>query len=176
MPIPGSPNYRVGLIIARAQPFHNGLVKIIADAMMTCDDLIISFVNHDTGFFDYNHNQKMGRLMYGTNTDRDGYISYFGTEAKPFVITPKQILEETLTQLEVSNWNKPTHFYTHLEEWVTPAMELQLEVQHVSVLVNNNPNEILESFENDTDLWESKVPFRLLEEIKSYIATKRRNF
>lgn len=176
MAIPGSPNYRVGLIIARAQPFHNGLIKIIGDAMMTCDDVIVSFVNHDTGFFDYNHNQKMGRLMYGTEMNKDNYISYFGTKSKPFVVTPKQILEETLAQLEESNWNKPTHFFTHLGEWVSPAMELQLETKHISTLVAHNPNTILESFENGTDLWESKVPFRLLEEIKSYIATKRRDF
>jgi len=176
MAVPGSPNYRVGLIIARAQPFHNGLVKIIGDAMMTCDDLIISFVNYDTGFFDYNHNQKMGRLMYGTEINGASYISYFGTKANPLVVTPKQILEETLLQLEEANWNKPTHFFTHLEEWVTPAMELQLETQHISSLVNNDSNEILNSFENGTDLWESKVPFRLLEEIKTYIATKNRTF
>ena len=176
MPIPGSPNYRVGLIIARAQPFHNGLVKIIADAMMTCDDLIVVFANHDTNFFDYNHNQKMGKLMYGAPTNRDNYISYFGLEANPLVVTPKQILEETLSKLEEANWNKPTHFYTHLDEWVTPAMELQLETQHISSLVSTNSDAILESFETGTEFWESKVPYRLLEPIKSFIATKKRNF
>ena len=40
MAVLGSPNYRVGLIVAKAQPFHNGHLKIIADALMVCDEII----------------------------------------------------------------------------------------------------------------------------------------
>ncbi len=172
MATPGSPNYRVGLIIANAQPFHNGLIKIIGDALMVCDDIIITFINYDVQFFDYNHNQKMGRMVYGDNKN----IAYFGIKNKISVATPKQLLEETLEQLELANYNKPTHFFTHLPEWVTPAMELQLETQHVSALVNHHTNLIKESVNDGTTLWETKVPYVALEEIKSYIATKNRDF
>lgn len=172
MAIVGSPNYRVGLIIANSQPFHNGLIKIIGDALMVCDDIIISFTNYDTQFFDYNHNQQMGRIVYGDNKN----ISYFGIKQKPLVVIPKQILEETLTQLDLANYNKPTHFFTNLPDWETPAMELQLETQLISPLVDNHTDEIKASVEAGTDFWESKVPYVALEEIKSYIATKNRDF
>ena len=172
MPVPGSPNYRLGLIIANSQPFHNGMVKIIGDALMKCDDIIVVFMNHDTAFFDYNHNQKIGRIIYGENKN----ISYFGIERESLVGTPKQYLEKALEKLAEANWNTPTHFFTHLNDWVTPAMELQLETKLISTLVEHDTQEIKESVEDGTEFWKEKVLFVALEEIKLYIATKRRNF
>ena len=34
--------YRVGLIIARAQPLHNGHMRAIMDAFAMCDEVIVS--------------------------------------------------------------------------------------------------------------------------------------
>ena len=38
----GSAKYRVGLIIAKCQPLHNGHIRIINDALMQCDEVIFS--------------------------------------------------------------------------------------------------------------------------------------
>jgi len=166
----GSPNYKVGLIIARAQPFHNGHLKIIADALMKCDEIIVSFVDYNTNFFDYDINQQLGREVLGLNKR----ISYFGTLHKPTLQIPKHYIEETLIQLEDANYNMPTHFFTHYEDWVTPAMELQLETKLISTLVDNSSRSIYESLELENDDWKTKVPYSTIEMIETYIATKKR--
>ena len=97
-------------------------------------------------------------------------------KSDPLVKTPKQILERTLEELEEANYNMPTHFFTHLEYWVDPAMELQLDTQYISPLVGIKSDLIKKSVEDKTEYWEDKVPYSILEDIKTYIATKRRNF
>ena len=167
---PGSINYRVGLIIANAQPFHNGLIKIIGDALMKVDELIISFIHYDEQYFNYEFNRKMGLKIYGENKN----ISYFGTKYEPLVRTPKQIIEHTLNELKKAKYNYPTHFFTHKEELVTPAMEEQLIVKHISTLVDCNTSILLDDILNDENNWEDRVPYMIINDVKTYIATKRR--
>ena len=100
----GSPNYRVGLIIANAQPFHNGHVKIIADALMVCDEVIISFKDYDTSYFSYDINQQIAREVYDTSKR----IAFFGTKYDSTLGTPKHFIERTLDKLEEARYNMPT--------------------------------------------------------------------
>ena len=172
MAILGSPNYRVGLIIANAQPFHNGHVKIISDALMICDEVIISFKDYDTAYFDYNFNQKLAREVY----DVSKRVSFFGTEADSSLGIPKHFIERTLDKLLEARYNMPTHYFTNYDEWVEPAKELQLETTRVSTLPNNNSIDIISSIEMGTDTWKDKVPYPTIEMIESYITTKNRNF
>jgi len=168
----GSPNYRVGLIIVRAQPFHNGYVKIIADAMMMCDEVIISFRDYDNNFFDYNDNQKLVRKLYENHTK----IAMFGTKADATLGTPKHIIERTLDKLEEARYNMPTHFFTNYDEWVEPAKELQLETVRVSTLAGHVSEDIYNYVNNGNEIWKTKVPYSIIEDIETIIANKTRNF
>lgn len=170
MAILGSPNYRVGLIIARSQPFHNGHLKIITDALMYCDEVIFSIRNYDTAFFDYDIAQKLYRKLFNL-VDR---VAFFGTVYDPLLGTPKHYIQRTLEKLEEGRYHMPTHFFTNDDLWVTPAMELQLVTLKVATLANQNSDEIYESIETGTDLWKEKVPYALIEDIETYIATKNR--
>ncbi len=172
MAVLGSPNYRVGLIIANAQPFHNGHIKIIGDALMTCDEVIISFKDYDTSYFNYDINQQIARIVYDLNPK----VSFFGTKFDETSGTPKHYLEDTLSALEVANYNMPTHFFTNYDTWIDASMELHLETIRVSTLADNDSYDIKNSIEAGNDLWESKVPYAAIETIKTYIATKNRNF
>lgn len=166
----GSPNYKVGLIIARAQPFHNGHLKIITDALMHCDEVIFSIRDYDTAFFDYNHAQQLFRTLYNL-ADR---IAFFGTKTDPSLGIPKHVINRTLLKLKEANYHMPTHFFTHYDSWVDPAKELQLETIRVSQLSNHNSDDIYRSIVDKTDFWKTKVPHALLEDIEMYIATKNR--
>lgn len=168
----GSPNYKIGLIIANAQPLHNGHIKIMAEALMDCDEIIVSFKDYDTSYFDYNINQKLGRNIFGNNKR----ISYFGTTTDSTLGTPKHFIEHTLNSLSEANYYMPTHFFTSYDAWVEPAKELQLETKLISNLPNTKSVEILQSLNDSTDFWKSKVPYSSIELIESYIATKNRNF
>ena len=169
----GTPSYRVGLIIADAQPFHNGHVKAIGDALMYCDEVIISFYGYDTAYFDYNINQKLSRNIFGTSPR----IAHFGVETpEREIIIPKLKIEYTLDKLDEANYNMPTHFFTNYDDWVEPAKELQLETIRISTLANTKSNEIYQSILNGTDLWKEKVPYANIDMIETYIATKNRNF
>lgn len=170
MPHLGSPNYRVGLIIAKAQPFHNGHLKIITDALMYCDEVIFSIRDYDTAFFDYNLAQHLFRQLYNL-ADR---IAFFGTKTDPSLGIPKHVIDRTLQKLREGNYHMPTHFFTSYDMWVEPAKELQLETIKVTTLANHNSTEIYQSIVDGTDLWKSKVPYALVEEIEMYIATKKR--
>lgn len=172
MAVLGSPNYRVGLIIARAQPFHNGHLKIISDALMICDEVIISFRDYDTSYFNFNDNQKLIRKLFENNTK----ISMFGIETDTTLGTPKHVIERTLDKLSEARYNMPTHFFTNYEVWVTPAMELQLHTIKVSTLANHNSDEIYQSIIDKTDYWKDKVPYSLFDDISTMIANKNRNF
>lgn len=172
MPILGSPNYRVGLIIARAQPFHNGHLKAITDALMKCDEVIFSLINYDTSYFDYNIAQKVFREIFEV-TNR---VAFFGIKHDPILGTPKHMIERTLDELKVARYNLPTHFFTNNDDWIEPAKELQLETVKISTLANHNSIEIYNSIIDGTDVWKDKVPYATLETIESYIATKQRNF
>ena len=173
MAVLGSPNYRVGLIIANAQPFHNGHLKILADALMVCDEVIISFRDYDNQFFDYNNNQHLVRTIFENLHTK---IAMFGTEYDETLGTPKHIIERTLDKLEEANYHLPTHFFTHYDHWIEPAKELQLETIRVSTLPNHNSDEILQSIQDGTDFWKDKVPYSLIDEVATIIATKNRNF
>lgn len=168
----GSPNYRVGLIIAKAQPFHNGHLKILADALMVCDEVIFSVRDYDTAFFDYDIAQSLFRELFKLSER----VAFFGTKYDPTLGTPKHFISKTLEELETARYNMPTHFFTHYTDWVTPAMECQLLTTKVSTLPNHNSQEIIESIETGTDLWKEKVPYSTISTIETYIATKRRNF
>jgi hypothetical protein len=168
MAVLGSPNYRVGLIIARSQPFHNGHLKAITDAIMYCDEVIFSIRNYNTSFFDYNIAQKLYRKLFKL-VDR---VAFFGTEEDPLLGTPKHFINRTLERLEYSNYHMPTHFFTNNDLWVEPAKELQLETIKVTTLANHNSDEILNSIVDGTDLWKEKVPYALIEDIETYIITK----
>lgn len=172
MAVLGSPNYRVGLIIAAGQPFHNGHLKILADAMMKCDEVIISFWGYDQRFFDYNDNQKLIRRVFENNTK----IAMFGTEHDATLGTPKHIIERTLEKLEEARYNMPTHFFTNYDDWVTPAQELQLDTTRVSTLPEHKSADIFQSIVDGTDYWKDKVPYNIIEDIETMIATKNRNF
>lgn len=168
MAVLGSPNYRVGLIVARAQPFHNGHLKIITDALMQCDEVIFSIRDYDTSFFDYNIAQKLFRKLYKL-VDR---IAFFGTEYDPILGTPKHFVQRTLEQLEYARYHMPTHFFTTDELWVDAGMECQLETIRVPKLALHDSNEIWQSVQDGTDLWKEKVPYSLIEDIETYIVTK----
>jgi len=172
MAVLGSPNYRVGLIIANAQPFHNGHLKIIGDALMMCDEVIISFKDYDTSYFNYDINQQIARKVFDLNPR----IAFFGTEYDPLLGTPKHFISRTLDKLEEANYNMPTHFFTNYDLWVEPAKELQLETIRVSTLADTNSLDIINSIESKTDLWKEKVPYSAIDIIETYIATKNRNF
>jgi cytidyltransferase-like protein len=171
MAVLGSPNYRVGLIVAKAQPFHNGHLKIITDALMQCDEVIFSVRDYDKAFFDYNIAQKVFRKLYNL-ADR---IAFFGTRYDPLLGTPKHVINRTLDDLKAANYHMPTHFFTSYDMWVEPAKELQLETIRVSTLPDHVSNDIYNSVTNKTDLWKSKVPYSVVEELETYIATKNRN-
>lgn len=170
MPHLGSPNYRVGLIIAKAQPFHNGHLKIITDALMHCDEVIFSIRDYDTAFFDYNFAQHLFRNLFNL-VDR---VAFFGTKTDPNLGTPKHVINRTLEKLEEARYHMPTHFFTSYDMWVEPAKELQLETIKVATLANHNSQEIYQSIVDKTDFWKSKVSYSLVEEIETYIATKNR--
>jgi len=172
MAVLGSPNYRVGLIIAKAQPFHNGHIKIIGDALMKCDEVIVSFRDYDTSYFDYDINQQIARVVFDLNPR----ISFFGTKFDATLGTPKHSIERTLEKLEEARYNMPTHFFTNYDTWIDGAMELQLDTTRVSTLANNTSASIIESIENATEDWKDKVPYHAIELIETYIATKNRNF
>ena len=172
MAVLGSPDYRVGLIVAKAQPFHNGHLKIITDALMHCDEVIFSVRDYDTAFFDYNIAQKLFRRLYNL-ADR---IAFFGTRHDPLLGTPKHIIMRTLDDLKAANYHMPTHFFTSYDMWVEPAKELQLETIRVSTLADTVSSDIYNSIVNKTETWKSKVPHTLVDDIATYIATKNRNF
>lgn len=171
MAILGSPNYRVGLIIAKSQPFHNGHLRIITDALMQCDEVIFSIRDYDTAFFDYNIAQKLFRKLYNL-ADR---IAFFGTRHDPLLGTPKHIISRTLEDLSNASYHMPTHFFTSYDLWVEPAKELQLETIKIPTLQGHDSSQIYESIINKTDYWKTKVPYALVDDIETYIATKNRN-
>lgn len=173
MSVLGSPNYRVGLIIAKAQPFHNGHLKIISDALMHCDEVIFCVRDYDTAFFDYNIAQKLFRKLMGGVIDR---VSFFGIVTNPLLGTPKHIIQETLNKLETARYNMPTHFFTSYDIWVEPAKELQLNTVRVTTLAGHDSNEIYNSIIDSNDIWKTKVPYSIMDDIATYIATKNRQF
>lgn len=172
MAVLGSPNYRVGLIIARAQPPHNGHLRAVSEAMMKCDEVIFCVRDYDTAYFDYNIAQKSFRALFGV-VDK---IAFFGIKTDPLLGTPKQIIQRTLDRLAEARYNMPTHFFTNYDLWVEPAKELQLDTTRIATLADHNSDEIYASFVNGTDYWKDKVPHGILEELETYIATKNRNF
>ncbi len=172
MAILGSPNYRVGLIIAKAQPFHDGHLKIITDALMTCDEIIFCLRDMDTAYFNYNIMQKSYREL----NDLNFRVAFFGINSDPLLGTPKQIIQRVLDKLEEGRYNMPTHFFTTYDTWIDSAKELQLTTVRVSTLVEHDSNVILQSILNGTNDWKDKVPYALIETLETYIATKNRNF
>jgi hypothetical protein len=163
-------SWKVGLIIARSQPFHNGHVRAISNALMECDEVIISFLNYDNYFFDYNLNQKLGKNIFADNKR----ISYFGTRYKENLIIPKRIIEHTLNKLKEAHYNFPKYFFHHDNEWLESAKENQLFAKKVDILPYTNSNEIYDSLVNDTTLWKEKVPYSSIEIIETYISNKKR--
>ncbi len=172
MAILGSKDYKIGLIIARSQPFHNGHLRAITEALMYCDEVIFSIRDYDTAYFDYNIAQKVFRELMGGVVNK---VSFFGITNDPSLGTPKHVIERTLKRLEEARYNIPTHFFTNSELWVEPAKELQLHTTRIATLADHNSDEIYSSFINGTDLWKQKVPHSVLETLESYIATKKRN-
>jgi hypothetical protein len=163
-------SWRVGLIIANAQPFHNGHVRVISDALMYCDEVIVSFFNYDKQYFDYHFNQKLGKNIFSDNKR----IIYFGTKYKENLIIPKYIIEYTLDKLKEANYNMPTHFFHFDNEWLESAKENQLFPIKVSKLPDVNSKEIFKSIKEETNLWKEKVPYSSIEMIETYIANKKR--
>jgi len=172
MAILGSPNYRVGLIVARAQPFHNGHLKIITDALMMCDEVIFSIRGYDNSFFDYNFAQKLYRKLFNL-VDR---VAFFGTEFDPTLGTPKHHLIRTLEKLNAAIYHTPTHFFHDNDLWLDAAKEVQLNTFKIVRQPYVDSDAIIESINNSTKEWKEKVPYHLIEDIETYIATKRRNF
>ena len=172
MAVLGSPDYRVGLIVAKAQPFHNGHLKIITDALMHCDEVIFSVRDYDKAFFDYNIAQKLFRRLYNL-ADR---IAFFGTKHDPLLGTPKHVIMRTLDDLTDARYHMPTHFFTSYDMWVEPAKELHLETIKVTTLADHVSTDIFNSVMNNDGLWKTKVPYALIEDIETYIATKKRSF
>lgn len=167
----GSAKYRVGLVIAKCQPLHNGHIRIINDALMQCDEVIFSVRDYDTAFFDYNIAQKLFRELYNL-TDR---ISFFGTKNDPLLGTPKHIINRTLERLKEANYHMPTHFFTSYDVWIEPAKELQLQTIKIPTLIDHDSNTIYQSIVDKTDFWKNKVPYALIESIETYIVTKNKN-
>lgn len=172
MAILGSPNYRVGLIIARAQPFHNGHLKIITDAIMSCDEVIFSIRGYDKSFFDYNVAQKLYRSLFNL-VDR---VAFFGTEFDPLLGTPKHHILNTLEKLKEARYHMPTHFFHDNDLWLDAAKESQLTPIKIVRHPNTESDLIIESINNGTPFWKDKVPYHLIEDIETYIATKKRSF
>lgn len=166
----GSRKYRVGLIVARCQPFHNGHLRAITDALMMCDEVIFSVRDYNTSYFDYNIAQKSFRLLYNM-VDR---ISFFGTMTDSLVVSPKQIIRRTLDDLQEANYHLPTHFFTNSDYWVEPAKELMLETIKIQTLALHDSDTIRQSVVNGTDFWKEKVPYSILDGLETYIATKNR--
>lgn len=172
MAVLGSPNYRVGLIVARSQPFHNGHLKIITDALMHCDEVIFSIRNHNVAYFDYNFAQKLYRKMFNL-VDR---VAFFGTEYDKNLGTPKHHITKTLEDLEKANYHMPTHFFHDNYLWLDAARELQLIPKKISKLPDNDSEMVVKSMQEGTDDWKEMVPYCLIDDIVTYIATKERNY
>lgn len=168
MAVLGSPNYKVGLIISDSQPFNNGDLRIITDALMYCDEVIFSIKNYDTAFFDYNIAQQLFRKLYKL-VDR---VAFFGTEFDPLLGTPKHYIIRTLEKLEDAKYHMPTHFFTTNPLWVDGAVESQLITTQLPKLFGHDPMEILQSIGDGTELWKEKVPYSLIEDIATYTVTK----
>ena len=171
MAVLGSPNYRVGLIISRSQPFNNIHLKLITDALMYCDEVIFSIRNYDTSYFDYDIAQQLYRKLFKL-VDR---VAFFGTLYDPLLGTPKHYIMKTLEKLEEGRYHMPTHFLSNSDLWVDAAMECQLEAIKVSTLANHDSDEIYNSVIDGSELWKEKVPYALIEDIETYISTKNRN-
>jgi len=172
MAIPGSPNYKVGLLIVRAQPLHNGHFRASMDALMKCDEIIISVRDYNTAFFDYNIAQKLFRILFGKKSDR---IAFFGTLYDPLLGTPKLLIDKTLERLEEANYNMPTHFFSYDDLWIDGATELDIIPVKIGKLGDCDSNLIYQSISDGTDYWKDRVPYALIEDIETYIANKNRN-
>jgi len=162
--------FKVGLIIAKAQPFHNGHVRIISDALMQCNEVIVVFLNYDTAFFDYNFNQQSSREIFGTNKR----IAYYGlrTEYLNGVSTIKEVILKVLEKLDEAGYNKPEYFFTHYDDWVEPAKECMLWTTRISTLPDTDSATIYNSVISKTDYWKDKVPYALVDKTEMYILTK----
>lgn len=169
----GSPNYRVGLIIARAQPFHNGHLRAVTDALMYNDEVIVSVRDYNTAFFDYNIAQKVFRKLLGKTSDK---IAFFGTHTDPLLGTPKSIIKRTLDKLQEANYHMPTHYYSPNDLWIDAARELTVTPVKIIKLADTDSDLIYQSVIDGTDYWKSRVPYAVIEDLETYIATKNRNF
>lgn len=168
----GSPDYKIGLVVARSQPFHNGHLRAICDALMQCDEVIFCVRDYDTAFFDYNSIQKFSRVLLDINFK----IAFYGIKSDPLLITPKLIMRRIIDSLDEDNYRMPTHFFTNDESWMVPAMEVGLEAFKIPTLPDTRSDEIWQSIVDGTDFWKSRVPKAIREDVASYIATKNRNF
>jgi hypothetical protein len=139
---------------------------------MVCDEVIFSIRDYDVNFFDYNFAQHLYRKLFNL-VDR---VAFFGTEYNPILGTPKHHLINTLEKLGEARYHMPTHFFHDNDFWLDAAREVQLNSIKISRLVNNDSESIAQSIQNDTNEWKEKVPYCLIEEITTYIATKKRNF
>jgi hypothetical protein len=169
----GTPNYKVGLVIVRAQPFHNGHLRAVIDALMQCDEVIVSVRDYDTAFFDYNIAQKVFRKLLGKTSDR---IAFYGTHADPLLGTPKLVIQRTLNKLQEANYHMPTHYYSYSDLWIDAARELPVIPVKIIKLADTDSDLIYQSVVDKTDYWKSRVPHAVIDEIETYIATKNRNF
>lgn len=169
----GSPNYKVGLIIVRAQPLHNGHIRAIMDAIVKCDEVIVSVRDYDTSFFDYNIAQKLFRNLFGKKSDR---VAFFGTLNDPLLGTPKLVINKTLEILEIANYHMPDYFFSYDDLWIDGARELNIIPVKIGKLGDTDSNLIYQSVVDGTDYWKSRVPHALIEDIETYIATQNRNF
>jgi len=169
----GSQNYRVGLVIARSQPFHNGHLRAIMDALMYCDEVLFSIRDYNTAFFDYNITQKVFRILLGKTSDR---IAFFGTITDPLLGTPKLVIKRTLDKLYEGNYHMPTHYFSHNDLWIDAARELTVIPVKITKLQDHDSDLIYQSVVDKTDYWKSKVPYAVIELMETYIATRMRSF
>jgi hypothetical protein len=139
---------------------------------MHCDEVIFSIRDYDTAFFDYNCAQKLYRELFNL-VDR---VAFFGTESDSRLGTPKQYITRTIESLKEARYHMPTHFFHDDDLWLDASRELQLLPMKISRLPNVDSNLIIKSIMDGTDYWQDKVPYRLIDSIKTYIATKNRNF
>jgi len=159
---------RTGLIIAKAQPFHNGIVRAVSEALMKCDNIIISFYNYNNNFFDYDINQRIGKKIFH-DVPR---IAYFGT--KDDTIVPKHIIEHTLEELEIAKYNKPNYFFTAYVDWIEPAKLAQLETIQFQKIIDLDSSNLLNLIKNNDESWKKFVPYCVIEDIETYIIDKRK--
>jgi len=156
----GEENFRISLIITKAQPIHKGLISAINTGLNNSNETIIVF--YDDEIFNYNINQQYCRMIFGQNK----WLTYYFSKQN-IDLSPKLLIENILNDLNKDNYNKPEFFITHYdEEWINAAKLNNLNIIDVQKIAGFDSNNI--NIEDLEDL-KNYVPYIIYDDMKTYI-------